>query len=94
MDSARLIEEANRAGFALQIAIAHIIEQTVKNHGWRVLYKEHAWKNSPDDDEGFLDLVLRNNVDKCVFAVECKRVLDSTWTFTTAKLKVCVVEPK
>jgi hypothetical protein len=81
MDKQKLIDDVNKSGFPLQIAIASHIEETVREHGWRVVYKEHAWKNAEDETEGFLDLAIRNNHDTSMLVLECKRVLDASWVF-------------
>ena len=81
MDDKKLLDLVNQSGFPLHIAVAHVVEETQREHGWRVIYKEHSWKNELDEQEGFLDLVLRNRPDSSILAVECKRVLESTWAF-------------
>lgn len=77
----KLAEFVNQSGFPLQIGIANLIDRTTSSHGWRVLYKEHSWKNNEDEAEGFLDLALENRHRTSVLVVECKRVLDTSWIF-------------
>ena len=81
MKNEKLLDSINQSGFPLQIAVAYVVEETVREHGWRVVYKEHSWTNELDRNEGFLDLVLKNRHDTSALAVECKRVLESTWAF-------------
>ena len=57
----KLKHVVNSSGFPLQIGIKHFVEKTSDGHGWKVLYKEHSWRNPNSDNSGFIDLVL---VDK------------------------------
>jgi len=77
----KLTEFVNQSGFPLQIAIQSLVSRTVSQHGWRVLYQEHSWINRADGSSGFLDLVLENRYGTSVLLVECKRVLETVWTF-------------
>jgi hypothetical protein len=87
MDPKKITDIVNRSGFPLQIGIAHLIEHTTKDHGWRVLYTEHEWSNlfssKPErDKEGFIDIVLENEYRTVVAVIECKRVKDVVdWIF-------------
>ena len=79
MDDKKLKDAVNRSGFPLQIRTAGLVDETSNQHGWKVLYTEHAWQ-SPDS-KGFIDLVLRDRDSTGVLVVECKRVIDATWVF-------------
>lgn len=81
MDDKKLTEIVNQSGFPLQIGIAKFISDTGKDHGWKVRYTEHAWKNPTDGTDGFIDLVIENNSSTWVMLLECKRVLESSWIF-------------
>jgi hypothetical protein len=81
VDKEKTVDHINKSGFPLQIVIAHVIDETVRDHGWRVQYKEHAWTNDLDETNGFVDLVIRNRYDTYAMVVECKRVLEASWTF-------------
>src|SRR5256885_4473166 len=81
VDNQKLIDDVNKSGFPLQIAIGHHIEETHREHGWKIEYKEHAWKNVADGNEGFLDLAIRNAYATSMLVIECKRVLDASWVF-------------
>jgi hypothetical protein len=78
MDDKKLKDAVNRSGFPLQIRTAGLVDETSNQHGWKVLYSEHAWNNG---DDGGIDLVLRGRDSTAVMVVECKRVLDTTWVF-------------
>lgn len=80
MDDQKLQDFVNQSGFPLQIAISQTVESNTKNHGWKVLYSEHAWQQD-HGEEGFIDLVLEDQYRTSVLVVECKRVLDTTWVF-------------
>jgi len=75
------LDDVNRSGFPLQIAVEHLVKQTTQNHGWTVPYIEHAWFNRADNRNGFIDLVLRDRNKTSTLVVECKRVRDSNWLF-------------
>jgi hypothetical protein len=77
----KLYDIVNKSGFPLQIGAANLVENTHQQHGWRVLYSEHAWRNEHDGNGGFIDLVLENQYRTSVLVIECKRVLESSWTF-------------
>lgn len=81
MDTQKLTDIVNQSGFPLQIGVASLIERTKDQHGWKVLFMEHSWKNELDNDKGFVDLVLEDRHRFSVMIVECKRVLDSSWIF-------------
>lgn len=76
-----LLADANNSGFPLQVALEHLVNQTTTDHGWRVQYAEHAWKNRLDERSGFIDLVLRDQNQTSSIVVECKRVRHATWLF-------------
>lgn len=77
----KLTDIVNQSGFPLQIGIQTLVTRTVSQHGWRVLYQEHSWINRTDGSSGFLDLVLEDRHKTSVLLVECKRVLETVWTF-------------
>jgi hypothetical protein len=33
----KLLDSINQSGFPLQIAVAHVVGETVREHGWRVV---------------------------------------------------------
>lgn len=72
---------ANDSGFPLQIAVERCIADTSPSHGWAVRYSEHAWVNTLDQQNGFIDLVLQTAGKTLFLVVECKRVRQSTWLF-------------
>jgi len=86
-DQQEMLKTLNCSGYPLQIAIAQaVMQQRQQGAGpgrnrWGVLYAEHAWKDPGSGDGGFLDLVLENDAQTTVLAVECKRVRDASWLF-------------
>jgi hypothetical protein len=76
----------NQSGFPLQIGVARLVNRSSRQHGWRVLYQEHSWKNQLDNSSGFIDLVFENQYRTCILLVECKRVLETSWTFLIADI--------
>lgn len=80
-DDKKLTDLVNQSGFPLQIALADLVLRTSDQHGWKVLYSEHAWKAHNGESSGFIDLVLEDRHHTSVLAIECKRVLESSWIF-------------
>jgi len=74
-----LEKHVNNSGFPLQLGLAHKIKSTASEHGWKVLYQEHSWKNVSEG--GFIDLVLEDRYRTWLMNIECKRVLDTSWIF-------------
>ncbi len=81
MTEEKLKSIVNKSGFPLQIGLEHQINARSGIHGWRVLYKEHSWKNADTSASGFIDLVLVDHYGTTVMVVECKRVQNSHWIF-------------
>jgi hypothetical protein len=77
----KLHRSINLSGFPLQIAIAKLVSDSTRDHGWTVLYTEHAWRNYFADAAGHIDIVLENVHRTGVLVIECKRVLDTAWIF-------------
>lgn len=71
----------NASGFPLQIAIGNAVNSQTDTHGFSVLYSEHAWKSPDSNSSGFADLVISSSGEVMNFVIECKRVLDSQWSF-------------
>ena len=80
-ETKKLNEHVNKSGFPLQIGLSNLVDDTTAQHGWKVVYTEHAWRNELSGTDGFVDLVLEDRHTTSVLVVECKRVLNSTWTF-------------
>lgn len=87
MSDQKLLEAVNRSGFPLQICLEDYIERTSSQHGWKILYSEHSWKNQNDGCSGFIDIVLENKCKYSVLIVEAKRVLNSSWIFLVTDSK-------
>jgi hypothetical protein len=81
MDDQKLTDIVNQSGFPLQIGVESLVQRTKDQHGWKVLFTEHSWKNELDNDSGFVDIVIENQYGTVVLVLECKRVLDSSWIF-------------
>ena len=77
---ADLSKLVNQSGFPLQLAIDRLIQDRSDDLGWKVVYREHGWKN-PDGQSGFADLVLEDRFGTSVLVVECKRVMEADWIF-------------
>jgi hypothetical protein len=71
----------NQSGFPLQIGLAHAVDASTSDHGWKVLYQEHAWQDKDSAEFGFIDLVLENRYQTVLLNVECKRPQDAIWQF-------------
>jgi hypothetical protein len=64
------------SGFPFQTAIRHEIGRHDK---WKVHASEHAWRENPEQQEKFLDIVARRG--RLVLAIECKKTGKETYTF-------------
>jgi hypothetical protein len=64
-------EIVNESGYPLQIRLEKWIEDTWREHKWKVLVSEHRWVNSETKDEGFIDLVLEKGENQKL-VIECK----------------------
>ena len=69
----------NASGFAFQLALENKIKETRNEHGWEVMAREHPWHDNNNGEEGFIDLILKNNNVRLV--IECKRPRDAVWVF-------------
>lgn len=87
MDTQKLADTVNQSGFPLQIGLTDLIQRTTAQHGWKVLFVEHSWKNELDNDSGFIDIVIEDKHSTSVMLIECKRVLDSSWIFLVPNQK-------
>lgn len=77
----KLLEQVNRSGFPLQLAVEHAVNNHTGNNGWKVYSQEHSWKNSSTNTSGFIDLVLIDKFKTSMMVVECKRVQNTHWIF-------------
>jgi hypothetical protein len=73
------------SGFPLQMGVAANVKRTEPKHRCTVLYTEHAWHDPASKEGGFIDLVIEGVESKCVFVVECQRVLAASWIFLNTK---------
>ncbi|HTO80789.1 MAG TPA: hypothetical protein VMQ73_01085, partial [Methylomirabilota bacterium] len=81
-DSNTPLQIVNSSGFPLQIATERLVNRTTKEHGWKVLYTEHAWFNRTTGESGFIDLVLIDRTKRLFLVVECKRHPENaSWVF-------------
>ena len=78
-DSAELLKTVNASGFPLQIALQGAVAAECPS--WKVVHKEHAWKNDSDKSSGFIDFVVQHGNTQDCAVIECKRVLSSNWVF-------------
>ena len=80
-DKEKLLEQVNRSGFPLQLAVEHAVNNHSGHNGWKVYSQEHSWKNEYSGTSGFIDLVLIDNRQSSMMVVECKRVQNTHWIF-------------
>ncbi len=81
MTDEKLKNHVNSSGFPLQIGLEYQINNSTDDHGWKVLYSEHSWKNQETNSSGFIDFVLTDRHGTSVMVVECKRVQNTNWIF-------------
>jgi len=87
MNTQKLTDTVNQSGFPLQIGLTALIQSTTSQHGWKVLFNEHSWRNELNNDSGFIDIVIEHKHGTLVMLIECKRVIDSSWIFLVPKPK-------
>jgi hypothetical protein len=75
----RLKNLVNSSGFLFQLAVENEVRTSRERRGWRILTREHPWKNPNDVTEGFIDLVL--GLGEIRIVIECKRPKDGVWVF-------------
>jgi hypothetical protein len=82
---ADLFKLVNDSGFPFQMAVTYQIEQSVRVHRWKVIAEEHPWKHPESNREGFVDQILRHELDNAFRALlECKRLKEGgKWVFLT-----------
>lgn len=81
VDKEKLLEQVNRSGFPLQLAVEHAVSGNNGRNGWKVYSQEHSWKNDFSGTSGFIDLVLIDRYQSSMMVVECKRVQNTHWIF-------------
>ncbi|PKN88861.1 MAG: hypothetical protein CVU51_03020 [Deltaproteobacteria bacterium HGW-Deltaproteobacteria-1] len=77
--SKQLKSIVDASGFVFQLSIMDNIQRTKDKHGWDILAHEHPWSNLSNGDEGFIDIILKQNRTRLV--IECKRTKDACWVF-------------
>ena len=83
-EEANLTKLVNASGFAFQMAVEHAVRSS-HGHNFKVISREHAWRDPKHDREGFIDLVLQSSM--VTWAVECKRTKEAKWIFLVDKMK-------
>lgn len=81
--SEKLLKEVNKSGFPLQMRIDHDVRNRPESLGagrrWQVIKTEVPWRDERNRDEGFVDLLVSNDI--VCFVIECKRRTGGNWTF-------------
>lgn len=88
MDLSKVTKIINGSGFPLQLGVASLVDKTVHEHGWRVMFKEHSWANYEADTGGFIDLLLIDKTRAAILNLECKRVKNVSWLFLNSEKNV------
>ena len=83
----KLLEQVNRSGFPLQLAMEHAVNNHSGRNGWKVYTQEHSWNNTSSGSSGFIDLVLIDQYQTSMMVVECKRVQNTQWVFLSNNSK-------
>jgi len=84
-ESDQLKDLVNSSGYLFQLAVENEVRTNQAKTGFRILAREHPWKNPNDDTEGFIDLVLGQ--DAIRFVIECKRPKGGVWVFLLSDQK-------
>ncbi|MCJ7772377.1 MAG: hypothetical protein MUP22_04490 [Desulfobacterales bacterium] len=70
----------NSSGFLFQLAIQHLILKSQKQP-WKVIAREHPWKDKSTGEGGFIDLILDTSLGLVFMVCECKRTRGGEWIF-------------
>lgn len=77
----KLLEQVNRSGFPLQLAVGYAVNNHSGHNGWKVYSQEHSWINESTGTNGFIDLILIDHHQTSMMVLECKRVQNTHWIF-------------
>jgi hypothetical protein len=77
VNDANFRKAINDSGFPLQLGLEQLAKRVP---GWLVLGAEVAWADG-EEDEKFIDLVVKQEGGPIRLVVECKRARDSEWLF-------------
>jgi hypothetical protein len=69
----------NASGFVFQLSVMDNIQRTRQKHNWDIFSHEHPWRNNSNGDEGYIDIILKQNRLRLI--IECKRTKDASWVF-------------
>ena len=75
----KLKELVNSSGFPFQLAVENEIQSISSQTQWKIITREHPWRNINDEAEGFIDLVVGHGAVRLV--LECKRPRGGLWVF-------------
>ena len=78
-ESKTLRNLVNASGFPFQLGVEHQVRASAGNHNWRIVAREHPWRDPESGDEGFIDLIIRSS--SVIWALECKRPKGGEWAF-------------
>lgn len=78
-----LLNLVNASGFLFQLRVE---QESANLKGiWDIAAREHRWFDPQEENEGFIDLVLKSGFGRMV--VECKRVTNANWVFLVPNKK-------
>lgn len=85
----------NSSGFPFQLAVENEIQSISSQTQWSIITREHPWRSTSDEAEGFIDLVVGHGTVRLV--IECKRPRGGLWVFlisdkrqeSVKKFRVC-----
>jgi hypothetical protein len=70
--------ELTDSGFPFQLGIKRLANQSPS---WQVALTEHPWRDSLQETDRFIDLVIRDRQAFVNLVVECKRSRETEWMF-------------
>ena len=70
----------NSSGFLFQLAVEHLVSSN-PDQPWRVISREHPWKDRNTAAGGFIDLILAAGIGIVWMVCECKRTKGGEWIF-------------
>lgn len=84
MDENTLRKQINASGFPFQLRVENEVRASQQTHGWHPIAGEHQWVNPGSGAGGFIDLILRREIDPWTswyMVIECKRTRGGRWVF-------------
>lgn len=78
-------DRINASGYAFQLAVESLLDSESSSTNWNREASEYRWTHRGAGEEGFVDLVARNEHWRLV--IECKKKSNANWIFIRSHAK-------